>query len=152
MKTELYDVISTFGVTTPSTHDTLSDFIKAELPNMQWYKQNNHYAIAISIPSYIVGYCLFNYALPQPDVELLQLYYKVVDHDFFEITDPDHHFYHHHKINSRLVKKEIIRIIEKYLGQFPYMQPEIGRIDFSSKLSFAETYLLMLQELNLDRN
>lgn len=149
LEKEMYDVISTFGVTTPTGHDTLANFIDAELTNIHWYKQNNHTAIALAIPSYIVGFCLFNYAMPLPDMELLHLYYKVVEQDFFRITDGEKKYYTGNRINARLVKKEIEQIIEKYVHLFPSMNVDMSILDFKDLVSFAESFLRMVRALEI---
>ena len=39
---------------------------------------------AMAIPGYIVGYCLFNYAIPKPDKDFFFLYYQIMYGTFFE--------------------------------------------------------------------
>ena len=57
---EIYDVKSTFGVTQPSGLERIQEFINSEIKNMDWYYHNGHTDFAMAIPSYIVGYSLFN--------------------------------------------------------------------------------------------
>ncbi len=61
---EMYEVTSTFGITSPVNHDRVVSFIDGELGNMDWYQENGYSQIALAVPGYIIGYCLFNYALP----------------------------------------------------------------------------------------
>lgn len=78
---EWYDVKATFGVTAPTPHANLANFIDNELNNLDWYQNNRHYTVAQAVPNYIVGYYLFNYSVPAIDKALLHLYYEVVEQD-----------------------------------------------------------------------
>ena len=84
IKEELYATTATFGILTPKGHDALASLIEGELPNMDWYEENKHERVAVSIPTYIVGNALFNFALPKPDRELLELYYRIVEPEYFK--------------------------------------------------------------------
>ncbi len=81
---EIYEVLSTFGITLPSGHERLRSLIDSDLNNMDWYVENRHNHVALSVTGYIVGYSLFNFALPAPDRELLLLYYKIFNQEFFK--------------------------------------------------------------------
>lgn len=151
IKAELYDVISTFGLAKPSTHENLVSFIDTELPNMEWYKENNHTAIALAIPSYIAGYCLFNFALPLPDMKLLQLFYKITEPEIFYASVTESKFRNKDKINARVIKKEIENVNEKYLSVYPHLKIDSSILKFESLVEFAESYIRMIRELNLNR-
>lgn len=146
IKREFYDTISTFGLPAPTPHETLVQLIQKELVNLQWYKDNNHTAIALAIPSYIVGYSLFNYALPKPDMDLLQLFYKITEPDFFDGGQ----FFNGEKLISRSIKKEIDRIEEEYKAIYPLLKVDTSILKFDSLVNFSETYLMMIKNLDLD--
>ena len=80
---ELYNTTSTFGVLQPKGHEALVSLIDGELQNMNWYEENKHINIALSVPSYIVGHALFCYTLPKPDRTLLELYYQIFEPHYF---------------------------------------------------------------------
>ena len=63
---EMYRVNCTFGITVPVNHDRVKSFINGELHNMDWYQEHGYDDIALAIPGYIVGYCLFYYSVPKP--------------------------------------------------------------------------------------
>ncbi|HEX5624744.1 MAG TPA: hypothetical protein VFX48_01905, partial [Saprospiraceae bacterium] len=101
MANELYEVISTFGITSPANHKTIAQFIEAELQVLPWYEENNHDAICISICNYIAGYCLYNFSMAEPVQELLHMYFEIVEADYFralgfdnEFMDMDGKFHH----------------------------------------------------------
>ncbi len=146
IKGEFYDVVSTFGLPAPSPHATLVQLIHNELPNMQWYKDNNHTAIALAIPYYIVGYCLFSYALPKPDMELLDLFYRILEEDYFK----DSAYSSGGKLVARSIKKEVERIEDTYQKIFPSLRIDAASLDFKTTVGFAESYLLMMKNMNLN--
>jgi hypothetical protein len=80
---ELYEVRSTFGITTPVDHNQLVQLIEQELPNMKWYMEQGYDKIALSVPGFIVGQSLFNYTLPEPDKALFHLYFQILEPEFF---------------------------------------------------------------------
>jgi len=63
---EFYQVPITFGITSAVDHFQIQRNIANELPNMDWYENNGHTEVAKAIPGFIVGYCMFNYSLPNP--------------------------------------------------------------------------------------
>lgn len=151
VKSELYNVISTFGLTTPTPHETLASLITSELAGMQWYKENGHHAIALSIPTYVVGFSLFNYALPLPDIELLRLYYKVLEPEFFYVDKSASKYYSRNTLNSRNIKKDIEHILDRYKVVYPQLDMDTNKISFDNEVAFAESYLSMIGRLNLEK-
>ena len=150
---EMYRVRSTFGITTPVNHDRVAGFIESELPNMDWYQNNGHEDIAIAIPGYIIGYCLFNYAIPKPDRDLFLLYYQVIESDFFLTLGFSEPFSAPQTgaLYKRAIKKAITRIESENKDQFPRFNPLYQNLDFSSRSAFAKTYLNMIKDLDLTR-
>ena len=75
----MYQVKASFGITKPVTHDRVVSFIDGELHQMNWYQENGHPKVAMAVPGYIVGYCLFSYAIPKPDKRLFHLYHQIIN-------------------------------------------------------------------------
>jgi len=148
IKAEFYDVISTFGLPNPTPHETLANLIKSELEKMQWYKENNHTAIALAIPSYIVGYSLFSYALPKPDMKLLTLFFKVTESAFLNGGS----FLVKGLPIAKKVKREVENIEQKYKPLYPHLKINSTAIDFTSMITFSESYLNMIKNINLEQN
>lgn len=150
---EMYRVKSTFGITTPVNHDRVVSFIDNELGNMDWYRENGHDDYALAVPGYIVGYCLFNYAVPKPDREFFHLYFKITEAAYFqqlgftyECVDTDEN--HLHKKN---IKRAIDRIVEENKSKYYKLSPATGSLRFDSMLSFVKSYLLMIRNLDLTK-
>ena len=150
---EMYRVRATFGITSPENHDRLAGFIDGELRNMDWYYENGHPTIAITIPNYIVGFSFFNYALPKPDKAYLHLYYRILEpayfqglgfkNDFFDVTNSN--------FNKKAIKKAIEQIRIQNSRQYPKLNPIVSNLDFKDLPSFAKSYLLMIRNLDLSK-
>lgn len=149
---EMYRVRSTFGITTPVTHDKLVALIDTELPQMDWYCENGYLSVALSITGYIVSSGLFNYALPKPGRDLLHLYMQVTEGEYFrslgfknDFIDPSTG-----TINRRTIKRAIEDIVEENKALFPRLNPRVSEVDFSTLAKFCRTYLLMIKGLELN--
>lgn len=150
---ELYRVKSTFGITTPVNHDRILSFIDAEINNMDWYFENGHQAIALAVPGYLVGYSLFNYAIPKPDRDFLHLYYQVVESELFIALGLDQQFYDSasHTLNKRNIRRAIEKIVEQNRPKFPRLAPVAAALNFRSLPEFAKSYLLMVRNCDLTK-
>ena len=146
---ELYRIKSTFGITAPSSHDRLTSFIDSELRNMQWYEDNGYERVAESIPGFIVGNCLFNYALPTVDKELLHLYYCIIYQDFFNNLGFKYSYISKNSLNKSSILLAIDKIISDGRKELPLLKYNKKILRFDSRLSFAKSYLTMLRDLNL---
>ncbi len=148
---EMYRVTSTFGITNPVNHDRVVSFIDGELNNMDWYKDNNYPEIAVSVPGYIAGYCMFNYAIPQPDRELFHLLIEILEADFFKELGFTNDFYDGgtKKLNRSAIKQEISSVVKSNTRKYPKLDPNTSSLDFSTLPAFAKSYMLMIRNLDL---
>lgn len=148
---EFYKVKSTFGITNPANHDRVVGFINGELPNMDWYHENGYDEIALAVPGYIVGYCMFNYAVPAPDRALFFLYYQITEAAYFNKLGFKNDFYKLEKqsFNKRAIKRAIKSIVKEFESTYPHFAPDIGSLNYDSMVSFAKSYLMMIKSLNL---
>lgn len=149
----MYRVKTSFGITKPVTHDRVVSFIDGELHQMNWYKDNRHPEVALAIPGYIVGYCLFNYAVPKPDKDLFLLYHKVLESQYFEnlgfrsnLVDFKNQIF-----NKKSIKKAIRDIAIANQEKYPKINPNVNSLLFNGQLEFARTYLLMIRNLDLTK-
>ncbi len=150
LSAELYDVTSTFGITQPTGHERMVEFIQKEIQNTQFYESNGHHKIVQGIYNYIVGYCLFNYSLPSPDKSLLHLYYMVNEHRFFSDLGFTHKLVEEDgKVNRSAVLTEIKKISKIYLEEYGQIDANVEILNFDNLQSFSKTYLVMLSRLKL---
>lgn len=150
---EMYRVTATFGITNPVNHDRVVDFIDGELHHMDWYKDNGHQRIALSVPGYIVGYCMFNYAVPKPDRDFFHLYFRITQHKYFSDLGFSSDYYEPdaEKFNKKAIRKSIESIVTANQKTYQRLDPAIGSLQFQSMADFARSYLLMVRNLDLTR-
>ena len=151
---ELYSVKSSFGITSPSSHKQLVDFIDSELHNMEWYVENKHIQVAMSIPGYIVGYSLFNYSFPKPDRELLHFYYRIVESTYFSDLgfQPEYHDPKTGTFNKRAIKAYLSEIESRNKVKFPNLSINAIGLKYDSLVNFAKTYLEMIKGLDMTKS
>ncbi len=150
---EMYRITSTFGITNPVNHDRVVDFIEGELNHMDWYKDNGHTAVALAIPGYIVGYCMFNYAVPKPDRDLFHLYFKITQPQYFRDLGFEADFYEPAtgKFNKKAIRRAIDQIAKENEDQYNRLDPNTGSLDYDSLPDFAKSFLQMVRNLDLTR-
>ena len=148
---EMYLTTSTFGITNPASHDRVRSFIDGEIDNMKWFQQNKYYDTALAVPGYIVGYCLFNYAIPLPDRAFFHLYYQIMEPEYFSNLGFLENYYDVEKkiFNKKEIRRAIRNIVKTHRQKFPKLNPNIGSLDFTECAGFAKSYLLMVRNLNL---
>ena len=150
---EMYRVTATFGITTPVNHDRVVSFIDGEVNNMDWYKDNSYNMAAMAIPGYIVGYCMFNYAVPKPDRDFFHLYFKIVESAYFRQLGFTEEYWDVQlkTFNRKAIKRAVEEIAEENKSVFPRLSPASGSLDFKSLPDFAKSYLLMVRNLDMTK-
>ncbi len=149
----MYRVKTSFGITKPVTHDRVVSFIDGELNQMDWYNENGHFKVAMAIPGYIIGYCLFNYAIPKPDKDLFFLYYQIMYGEYFEklgfklaLVDLKQQTF-----NKKGIKKAIKEIVVANKEKYPHLSPNVHKLSFDGQVKFAKSYLTMVRNLDLTK-
>ena len=147
---ELYATTSSFGILQPKSHDTLAQLIGGELPNMAWYEESKHEAVALAVTGYVVGNALFTYALPKPDRELLELYYRIFEPRLMTALGLTPLQYFEEKtgvFDQKAIKIAVRDIIERGLEKHPRLAPNFNLLDFRTPTALARTYLNMVAAL-----
>ncbi len=147
---ELYATTSTFGILVPKQHDAIVSLIEGELQNMDWYEANKHESVALAIPGYIVGFALFNYALPKPERALLTFYFRVFEPTLFASLGFNPLYFDNQTgvFDQKAIKNKVREIVEQSLDVYPKLAPHYASLDFKTPAKFARSYLLMLKNLD----
>ena len=149
---ELYAGKSTFGITLPANHDRLAALIDSELPNMDWYQDNGYPEVAHAVPGYIAGYALFNYAVPPPDKDLLQLYYRVCEDEYFRQLGYQQQFLDRDgRPARRAIRAAIADVADRHKVAYPRLRPALSQLSFDNLVNFGRSYLRMVRELDLSK-
>jgi len=148
---ELYEVISTFGITSPANHNTVSQFIDAEMQAMKWYEENKHTEVCIAICNYITGYCLYNFAMPAPDHALFHLYYEIVEREYFQKLGIENNYWDNERKmpDADSVYERIEQILDEHKLNFPNL-PVTANLDDTSIVSFLKSYLTFIKNLQIN--
>ncbi len=148
---EMYRTTSTFGITTAVNYSRVVNFIEGELGNMYWYDDNGYDEVACSVPGYIVGYCLFNYAVPKPCKDLFQLYYQILEPGYFYNLGFQTYRAKDGTFNVKGIKKAIKRLVDLYSSKYEGFVPNTSMLDFKSTTAFAMSYLKMMEVLEMTK-
>jgi hypothetical protein len=150
---EMYRVKTTFGITSPVNHERVCGLIDEVLHHMDWYKENGFEKIALAIAGYVVGNCLFNYAVPKPVKELFTLYYQIIETDYFRQLGFETVFYDSktHRFDKKSIKNRIKEIVLKNKKRYPTVVPELAKLNYNNLADFAKSYLLMVKKMDLTR-
>jgi len=153
LKSEMYIVSSSFGITSPSSHEQLVTFIDLELKNMDWYVENRHDKMALAFPGYVAGYGLFNYAFQPPAKELLHLYYRITEPDYFKALgySPEYYYPESGEIDKRAIAKTLESWRDKHKEKFPKLKPDIRSLRVDSMTAFAKSYFQMVRGLDMTK-
>ena len=148
---EIYQTTSTFGVTMPVHHDSVKAFIDGEMSNMEWYIKHKNYAVSLSSASYVVGYCLFNYAVPLPIRAFFHLFYQITESDYFLNLGYRFDLYNDlsQNFNKTAIKNEINAIVKRYRNEYPNLKPQFDLLNFRNLGTFAQSYLEMMSRLDV---
>ncbi len=150
-KQEIYEVKSTFGISQSSGLTRIQEFIGSEIKNMDWYYQNGHDEFALSIPSYIVGYSLFNYSMPAPMRDLFNLYYQIMQHNYFKMLGINGQYISKSKRVDSKIKREIKNIISVHEDEYPELEANFKMLNFQDNCQFVKSFLQMVQVMNFER-
>ena len=101
---------------------------------MDWYADNRHEEVAMAIPGYIVGYCLFNYATPKPIRELFELYYQITEPAFFQALGFTNLYrqINNGSLNKRSLKRAFERIENANQATYADLKIDSGKIDLQT--------------------
>ncbi|TXB62247.1 YbjN domain-containing protein [Phaeodactylibacter luteus] len=149
---EMYRGKSTFGITHTVNHDRVAAIIEGELYHMDWYLEHGHQQMALAIPGYIVGFCLFNYAVPKPDRDLFHLYYQIAEEPYFQSLGFQNEFTGHNgQLQKRNIRRAILRIVEGNKPFFPQLSFPTQTLDYTNMPAFARSFLNAIKTLNLTK-
>ncbi len=148
---EMYRTTSTFGITTAVNYSRVVSFIEGELGNLDWYYDNGYLKVARAVPGYIVGYCLFNYAVPEPCKAFFQLYYQIMEADYFDDLGFQTYRTADGSFESKKIKKAIKKIAENYTLKFKGLTPDISLLNYETSTTFARSYLKMMEQLDVTK-
>ena len=149
---ELYKTVSTFGITAPTQHQIIANFIEDQSRNMPWYKENKHDDIALAIMEYITGYSLFYYGMPEPIHELMELLMEAIHTDYYSELGfkEDYVDIATGKLNKGNISKEVDAIEKRWTGKYGKdLKINSSKLNFKNKVDFAHSLLQQIKSMKL---
>ncbi len=144
---EMYRVPATFGITVSVGHEQVVQVIKSELPKMDWYEENNYEKVALAIPGYIAGKCLFNFAVPKLDRALFLLFFQIMESGYFTALGFTESY--RESDGQTFQKKAIKKAIEQIAESHQNPAPDTSLLVFDNPASFARSFLQMMAEMKI---
>ncbi len=150
LREELYRTVSTFGITNPSNHERLKSFIEGEIKNVDWYIENKYEKVALGIPGYIAGYTLFYFSVPEPDKDLILLYFQIMEDDYFRALGFALPQYRRDgQLQKGAIKAAVQDIVQSHRRKYPNLDPKLRQLNYDGLAEFAKSYMMMVAELDL---
>jgi hypothetical protein len=150
---EFYNTTSTFSRIKDVEHETLSQMIEAWEQDLDFFLKERYDNAALGLVGFIVGNGLFASVLPKPDRQLLDLYYRITECEFFHslgVPTPQYGTYldeNTSTLNEKAIKSAIRGILEAHSAAFPDYRPNYKLLTFESLPQFAKSYLVFLKNL-----
>ncbi len=151
--TELYNITHTFSMISATNHAEFRSIVEGEIDNMDWYIEHRYHHVALAIPGYIVGHSLFSFSLPDPDRDLLLLYYQIIEHAYFQELGYDFPYRNSNgSVDLDAIQYRIAEIVNTHSGSYPFLTPNYKLLKDDHITLFAKSYLLMISDLNLSKS
>ena len=151
---ELYTVVSTFGVSSPTAPQQIAHFLANELQTAKGYRENKYHNTATHILEYMAQYSMFHFGMPKPTRALLHIIIEVMNAGFFQQLGftqlpykPDNQLF-----DKSVIKKRLTRIEKSAIKRYPHFRISAGQLKYSSINDFAYSMYKMMMHLNYDRN
>ncbi|MGB3228143.1 MAG: hypothetical protein WBB02_09245 [Saprospiraceae bacterium] len=148
LRKELYEVISTFGITSPANQETIGQFIESEIKAINWYEENNHEEICIAICNYIAGYCLYSFAMPAVTRDLFHFYFEIVEANYFKSLGFENNYWHSNlkTLQIEAINTEIEGIFKIHSERFLKLPKAVNFTETRPHV-FLKSYLLFIKNL-----
>jgi len=146
---ELYEVIASFGITSPVKQPTITQFIDAEIQAVKWYEENKHERICVAICNYIAGYCLYNFAMPEPVRSLFHLYFEISFSSYFKSLGFSINYWRNEQaLNFNEINDEIETILDRFPAALSE-EPTKAKFKESAPAVFLKEFLMFIKDLPL---
>ncbi len=150
----LYKVKGTFAVVKPTNYETVSDFIKDELPKIDWYMDNDYPDIQQAVCEYIVAYSEFHFGMDAPVYDLFNIFWKAINSKYYKDLGYTEVYYDtkNNKFEKQSIESRIYNIINGYKAKFPFIAFKTSQLKYDSLPTFAYSFLSEMKEMNLELN
>jgi hypothetical protein len=151
LKADFYEVTTTFGTVEPLASDRLRQILLAEVDQIDSYNILPSRVYAAHIPGFIIGYCLYRYALPGLVRDLFALYYFLTEPEFVQALGyPFLGKGRGEGFDKKAIHKTIRHLQEEWSDRLKCEGLFPESLDFSDNIAFGKSYLLMLAHTKIE--
>lgn len=142
----------TFAIVVPHSLKSVGETIQTSLQNMTWYRDNNYPDIANKVMEYSFAYSQYAYSLPKPLSDLFRLFIQINYAEYFKALGFPTVYYEEDKNQFReeAIDGRIDSIIYFWKAKYPSLAFKTKKLKFDSLVSFNQSYLQEVSELNLE--
>lgn len=143
---QLYYTHSTFGITQPTLLEQITPFIKEELANAIWCKENKLPDVALICCEYIAQYCLYYFGLPDPIKAFLHLIVQIINNKFFQDLGMPEQYYNESQqtLYAAAVAARVQQLIQAARLLYPNFNIPTKQLKFTTPYEFCTTLLAAL--------
>ena len=107
----------------------------------------------LAFPGYVAGYGLFNYAFQPPTKELLHLYYRITEPDYFKALGytPRYYYPESGKLDKRAISKTLEEWRDQHKAKFPKLKPDIKSLQVDTMTAFTKSFFKMIRGLDMTK-
>lgn len=148
----LYKVKATFSVVKPTHFSKVREFIKDEIEKINWYRERKHYDIQLIICEYIVASSYFSQGLEPVIANIFHIFWQVLNFKYFEELGFKEKYCNsaNEQLNPTVIQSEIEKIIIAARPNYPKLQFNYKKLNYSSKHEFATSFLYEFLNCDFD--
>ncbi len=151
LKADFYDVTTTFGTVEPLASERLRQILLAEVEQIDSYNNEPSQAYAVNIPGFIMGYCLYRYALPGLVRDLFALFYFLTEPEFVkELGYPILGKGRSEGFDRKAIQKSIKHLEEEWSDRLKSIGLNPETLEYSDDVAFGKSYLLMVANAKIE--
>jgi hypothetical protein len=138
----LYRSRSSFSITPVPSPDKLRENVSAANKDADWYQDNKHPGLALTLTEYGMMYNQFSYSMPAVLTELTLIFMAVLHDDFFRALGTKHSFYHPEtkKPDKALIVTAVDACIGRWQPKYESLRWNHERVNYSSLWDFARSF------------
>ncbi|GAB4298174.1 MAG: hypothetical protein Kow0068_22120 [Marinilabiliales bacterium] len=146
-----YVTKETFSVLVPANYKKIADFIFNESKNFDYYYNNRMDYVNLWICEYIAGYCLFIYGMYPPLYNLMKLYMKIFNNQYFKDLGFNQNFLSDNILNKKEIELAIDAIVKDARKDYPNFNFNKSMLKYDSLVSFSVSFFKEFDFLNFSK-
>lgn len=148
----IYDVKCTFAIANPASQKNLMDMIHDELTKVNWYRENGYKKIELAVYEYIISYAFFNYGMPYPITDMLNIGMLILNPDYYSDFGDNRKLVNGETLNKNEISKSIKNLMSLAKKDYPFANFNSAALKYGSRSEFLDSLLVEIGNIDLRRN